>query len=57
MMHWTLARPDCVPTPARGNEKKGSFICHSEKYTFCIKGGLSPIFIAYFYRGVWIEGA
>jgi len=21
MMHWTLARPDCVPTPARGNEK------------------------------------
>jgi len=23
---------------------KGSFICHSEKYTFCIKSGLSPIF-------------
>jgi hypothetical protein len=22
MMNWTLARPDCIPTPARGNEKK-----------------------------------
>jgi len=21
MMNWTLARPDCIPTPARGNEK------------------------------------
>ncbi len=22
MMNRTLARPDCIPTPARGNEKK-----------------------------------
>jgi hypothetical protein len=25
MMNWTLARPDCIPTPARGNEKKIEF--------------------------------